>query len=311
MRLAIVGAGKIAREHAKAFLDIENTQLLGVASRSKKPLNAFATEFKVNNKCDTIQELYRTTQAELVIITVNIDQISSVLLECSRYPWTILVEKPLGINLAESNHLSKTLGNKANQIYVALNRRHYSTFRELDRSINLDSGQRIIKVTDQEDQFAARLAGFSAPITENWMFANSIHLIDILRQFGRGKIINIEQSSKWKSMTIMKHCVNVVFDSGDLGIYECQWNDDCPWSISVSKEDSTWIMKPLEKLTQIFETGEVIDITPRSDWDTNFKPGFRRQAEMMITQMKGKESKIVSFQDALATMQLVHDMYKS
>ncbi len=310
MRLAIVGAGKIAREHAKAFLDIENTELLGVTSRSKKPLEAFATDFKVINKCDNIEQLYRTTQAELVIITVNVDQISSVLLECARFPWTILVEKPLGINLAESNFLDKALGDAANRIYVALNRRHYSTFRELDRLINFDSGQRIIKVMDQEDQFAARSAGFGTEIIEHWMFANSIHLIDILRQFGRGKIVNIEQSSNWKSMTIMKHCVYVAFDSGDIGFYECQWNKVGPWSVSVTKENSTWLMEPLEKLTQIFEKGEAIDITPTSDWDTKFKPGFRLQAEMMIAKMKGQESKIVSFKDALATTQLVHDMYE-
>jgi predicted dehydrogenase len=311
MRLAIVGAGKIAREHAKAFLDIENTELLGVTSRSKKPLEAFATDFKVTNKCDNIGQLYRTTQAELVIITVNVDQISNVLLECALYPWTILVEKPLGINLTESNYLDKVLGDAANRIYVALNRRHYSTFQELDRIINLNSGQRMIRVTDQEDQFAARSAGFDTQIIEHWMFANSIHLIDILRQFGRGKVINIEQSSKWKSMTIMKHSVHVTFDSGDLGIYECQWNEVGPWSVSITKENSTWLMKPLEKLTEISETGESIDITPKSDWDTKFKPGFRLQAEMMIAKIKGQESKIVSFKDALSTMQLVHEMYES
>lgn len=311
MRLAIVGAGNIAREHAKAFLDLDDIELLGVTSRSKEPLEIFATQFKISNKCDNIDDLYKMTKAELVIITVNIDQISSVLIECARYPWTILVEKPLGTNFAESQRLSKDLGDATNRIYVALNRRHYSTFRELDRLINLNSDQRIIKVTDQEDQFAARLAGFSTPITDHWMFANSIHLIDILRQFGRGKIIRIEQETKWKSMTIMKHCVSIAFDSGDLGIYECHWNEVGPWSVSVSKENSNWLMKPLEKLEQVIETGEVIDITPKSDWDTKFKPGFRLQAKMMIAQMKGQESKIVSFQDALMTMQLVHDMYQS
>ena len=125
MRLAIVGAGKIAREHAKAFCDIDCVELLGVTSRSKKSLDAFANEFKVNNKCDNIQELYRTTQAELVIITVNVDQISSVLLECARYPWTILVEKPLGINMAECNNLDISLGTETSRVYSALNRRHY------------------------------------------------------------------------------------------------------------------------------------------------------------------------------------------
>ena len=310
MRLAIVGAGKIAREHAKAFCDIDGNELLGVTSRSKKSLDTFATEFKVSSKCDNIQELYRRTQAELVIITVNVDQISSVLLECARYPWTILVEKPLGINMAECNHLDKALGTETSRVYVALNRRHYSTFRELDRLINLDAAQRIIKVSDQEDQFAACQAGFSTQVIDNWMFANSIHLIDILRQFGRGKITNIEQESKWKSMTIMKHHVSVTFDSGDLGVYECQWNEVGPWSVSITKENLNWTMKPLEKLEQILETGEIIDLTPKSDWDAKFKPGFRLQAEMMVAQIKGQESKIVNFHDALTTMKLVHDMYK-
>ncbi len=310
MRLAIVGAGKIAHEHAKAFLDLDDIDILGVTSRSKKSLDTFATEFKINSKCDNIQELYKTTQAELVIITVSIDQISSVLLECARYPWIILVEKPLGTNFAESQRLSKALGDATRRVYVALNRRHYSTFRELDRLINLNTGQRIIKVLDQEDQSAARLAGFSTQVIDHWMFANSIHLIDVLRQFGRGQIINIEQRTKWKSMTIMKHCVSIAFDSGDLGIYECQWNEVGPWSVSVKKENLNLRMKPLEKLEQILETGAVIDITPKSDWDTKFKPGFRLQAEMMIAQMRGQESKIVDFHDALETMQLVHDMYK-
>ena len=310
MRLAIVGAGKIAREHAKAFCDIDCVELLGVTSRSKKSLDAFANEFKVNNKCDNIQELYRTTQAELVIITVNVDQISSVLLECSRYPCTILVEKPLGINMAECNHLDISLGTETSRVYSALNRRHYSTFQELDRLINLDTGKRVIKVSDQEDQFAARQSGFSTQVVDHWMFANSIHLIDLLRQFGRGKIINVEQKSKWKSMTNMKHSVSITFDSGDLGVYECQWNEVGPWSVSITKENLNWTMKPLEKLVQILETGEIIDLTPKSDWDTKFKPGFSLKAEMMIAQMKGQESKIVNFRDALTTMQLVHDMYK-
>ncbi len=70
-------------------------------------------------------------------------------------------------------------------------------------------------------------------------------------------------------------------------------------------------MKPLEKLEQKLETGEIIDLTPKSEWDVKFKPGFRLQAEMMVAQMKGQESKIVNFHDALTTMQLVHEMYKN
>lgn len=311
MRVAIVGAGVIAQEHARAFLDIDDIEIVGVTSRSKQPLENFATKFNVKNKCSSIQDLYKTTQAELVIITVSVDQISNVLLECAQHPWTILVEKPLGINFIESQDLLRALGEVTNRIFVALNRRHYSTFLKLEQIINLDSSPRLIKITDQEDQFAARFAGSSFSVTENWMFANSIHLIDILRQFGRGQVTAIKQQSKWKSMATMKHQVSVSFDSGDIGIYECQWNKPGPWSVSVEKENLFWIMKPLEKLEQILKTGEIIEMTPKSDWDTKFKAGFRRQAELMIAQLEGKESKIASFQDAFMTMRLVNEMYNT
>jgi hypothetical protein len=69
------------------------------------------------------------------------------------------------------------------------------------------------------------------------------------------------------------------------------------------------MMKPLEKLLNVSDRGRIIDITPQSSWDLNFKPGFRTQAEMMLRKMGDKPSTIVSFLDAFETMQLVHHMY--
>lgn len=311
INLAIVGAGQMAREHAKAFTNIDNVSLVGVAGRSKNSLKAFEAEFKIIQVCENIRELYETTNADLVVVAVNVEQTANVLLDCARYPWTILVEKPLGINLAESLKLRDQLGENTRRIFVAFNRRHYSTFLKINQIIGDDSNQRIIKVIDQEDQFAALLARIDKLTVENWMFANSIHLIDLLRQFARGKVVEIEKKSKWKSMSNMKHQVRIKFESGDLGIYECQWNDAGPWSVSVEAGNISLLLKPLEKLLQISDSGEFTDITPKSEWDLKFKPGFRRQAEMMVRQVEGKVSAVTGFNDALTTMQLVHDIYNN
>lgn len=308
---AIIGAGQMAREHAKAFTNIDGVSLLGVAIRSKSSLKDFAKEFKVSQVCENIKELYETTRADLVVVAVNVEQTAKVLLDCARYPWTILVEKPIGINLAESLKLRDQLGESTRRIFVAFNRRHYSTFLKINQIIGDDPDQRIIKVIDQEDQFAALLAGIDKLTVDNWMFANSIHLIDLLKQFARGKVIEIEKKSNWISMSNMKHIVHIKFESGDVGIYECQWNDVGPWSVSVEVGKARLLLKPLEKLLQISESGEVTDISPNSEWDLNFKPGFRRQAEMMIRQVEGKVSPVASFADAVSTMQLVHDIYSN
>ena len=310
MRLAIVGTGNMARAHAKAFLDLDDVKIVGVAGRSIGSLENFANEFGIKNKHTSIQSLYHATQADLVVIAVDIDQTYEVLLSCAEFPWVILTEKPLGVDLIEAKSLLGKLCDHVDRIFVALNRRHYATFHELIKHVELKSGPRVITVLDQEDQFAAQLAGISPRVVENWMFANSVHLIDLMRHSGRGKIIDIKPNTSWRSMQKMEHEVSLTFDSGDVGIYKCQWNDVGPWSLSIQTDRSTFMMKPLEKLLNISDNGQIIDITPESSWDLRFKPGFRSQAEMILRKMNNESSTIVGFLDAFDTMQLVHEMYK-
>jgi predicted dehydrogenase len=309
VRLAIVGTGNMARAHAQAFSDLEGVEIVGVAGRSIESIENFGNEFKIEHKHTSIKNLYRTTQADLVVIAVDIDQTSEILRSCAEYPWVILTEKPLGVDLAEAKKLFSLLCNHVDRIFVALNRRHYSTFNELIKNVESKSGPRIITVLDQENQFDAQLAGMAPHVVDNWMFANSIHLIDLMRNCGRGKVTDIKSYTSWRSMEKMEHHVSLTFDSGDFGTYKCQWNDVGPWSLSVETDGSKFMMKPLEKLLNVSDRGRIIDITPQSSWDLNFKPGFRTQAEMMLRKMGDKPSTIVSFLDAFETMQLVHHMY--
>ena len=84
------------------------------------------------------------------------------------------------------------------------------------------------------------------------MYANSIHVIDYFRIFGRGKITNV----KTKSIKISKNqkIVNseIKFSSGDLGIYKCFWNLNAPWAVSILYKDQRFELKPLENLNYYF-----------------------------------------------------------
>ena len=82
--------------------------------------------------------------------------------------------------------------------------------------------------------------------------ANSIHLIDYFRIFGRGKITNV----KTKNIKISKNqkIVNseIKFSSGDIGIYKCFWNLNAPWAVSILYKDQRYELKPLETLNYYF-----------------------------------------------------------
>ena len=309
VRIVIIGSGRIANEHARAFSDVSDCQIVGVVGRQLLKVNKFATEFNIPHSQVGLAGLFEATNADLVVIAVDIDQTAGVLKECAKHKWTILTEKPLGINFREATELQTFLGANTERVLVALNRRHYSTVRKLETVLNQNSERRTIKIVDQEDQFVASQNGISDLTIENWMYANSIHLIDLFKVFGRGEISKINVETQWKSMSKLTHKAQLIFDSGDIGFYECFWNSDGPWSVSVSVGGESWLLKPLEKLTHLDHFGEETTPTLDDRWDLDFKAGFRRQAEMVVRRVRGLESDVVSFNEALKSMFLVKEIY--
>src|SRR2546425_867700 len=83
------------------------------------------------------------------------------------------------------------------EMSLALNRRHYSSTRTVLDDVAKLQGQRLIHVYDQEDQIVARAAKQPELVVLNWMYANSIHVVDYLTILGRGRIVGVEPIARW------------------------------------------------------------------------------------------------------------------
>jgi hypothetical protein len=154
----------------------------------------------------------------------------------------------------------------------------------------------------------AREMGKPAEVVANWMFANAIHTIDYLRMFGRGRVVRIDPVLAWNPERPGIVVVRVDFESGDIGLYEGVWNGPGPWAVSVTTGDHRWEMRPLEQLeTQVLGARPVrIDA---NDYDRDFKPGFRLQAQHAAAAATGRKSDSVTLDEALETMRLIADMF--
>ncbi|WP_163540502.1 Gfo/Idh/MocA family oxidoreductase, partial [Klebsiella pneumoniae] len=62
--------GYMAREHAKVFASLPNVQLVGVCGRSRERAEAFGASFGIP-VFDDIEEMYRRTKADAVVVAVN------------------------------------------------------------------------------------------------------------------------------------------------------------------------------------------------------------------------------------------------
>jgi predicted dehydrogenase len=308
-KVAIVGAGYMAREHIRAFQDVPGLQIMGIQSRTRARAEEIAARFHIPAVCDSLSELYDTSRADLVVVSVPELEMNKVSRACFQYPWSVLLEKPAGYNLSDAEDIMLAASKKNSRVFVALNRRSYSSTQSVLNDIKNISGQRFIKVQDQEDQVRALQAGQPKTVVDNWMFANSIHVIDYFRMFGRGKICAVEPVIPWNPNKPGFVIAKIAFDSGDVGLYEGIWDGPGPWAVSINTPEKRWEMRPLEQAAFQIAGQRKLEIVASHPWDIQFKPGLRLQAEKAVAAVKGVTNDLPTLQDAMESMLLIKAIF--
>jgi predicted dehydrogenase len=307
--VAFIGAGYMATEHAKAFRDIPGVHLTGVFSRTRDRAQKLASDFAMPLVASSIRELFERTESQLVVIAVPELSVREVCEEAFQFPWKLLIEKPAGYDVGDAEKIVAAAKNNHRDAFVALNRRHHSSTHAVLNDLRTDDAPRLIHVYDQEDQIAARNAGQPELVVKNWMYANSIHVIDYFTLLGRGKIQKVETIVPWDPENPRFVAAKVSFDSGDVGLYEAVWNGPGPWAVTVTTQRKRWEMRPLEQAAFQPYGSRKLEPVPVHDWDRQFKPGLRKQAEEAIKAVNGSPYSLPTVNDALISMKLVQSIY--
>lgn len=309
-RVAFVGAGSMTREHVRAFADVPGVVLSGIHSRTRERAEGLAAEFGVADVFDSIEEMYERTGADLVVVSVPELAAREVCLRCFAFPWTALLEKPAGYDLADAEAIAGAAHAARRRVFVALNRRLYSSTQAALDDLAQRDDQRFIRVQDQQDQPSALAAGQPPLVVTNWMYANSVHTIDYLRVFGRGSITHVNPVCRWTPDRPGLVLTEVRFDSGDIGMYEGIWNGPGPWAATVATASRRWEMRPLEKASYQNRGERVLTALEPHAWDKSFKAGFRRQAELAVAAaLERGGAGLATIDDALETMRLVSRIF--
>jgi predicted dehydrogenase len=310
-RIAFVGAGYMASEHLKAFRDLPNIDLSGIYGRTRTKAAALAAEHGVGTVCDSVAELFEKTAADLVVVSVRELAVREVVEDCFRFPWACLIEKPVGYNLREAEHLAALAADQGRRAFVALNRRHYSSTQTVLNDLAANPQPRLIHVQDQEDLIAARASGQPELVVQNWMYANSIHMIDYFTMLGRGEVTEVQPLTRWNPDSPDFVIAKIQFDSGDIGLYQAIWNGPGPWAVSVTTQSKRWEMRPVEHAAFQPNGLRKLEPVPSHEWDQKFKPGLRRQAELAVAAACGKVvAGLPTLADALRSMRLAKAIYQ-
>jgi predicted dehydrogenase len=268
-----------------------------------------AREYNIPTVCNSVPELYETTQANLVVVAVEETAMNPVSRACFEFPWTVMLEKPPGYNLQDAEEIYASAKAKNRKVLVGLNRRFFSSTQAAFKDLAQNHSPRFIHVQDQQSLETAASLGHPPVVVKNWMYANSIHVVDYLRLLGRGRVTSVEPISPWNPKNPSVVLAKIEFESGDKGFYEGIWQGPGPWAVSVNTPNKRWEMRPLEQAAyQVLgkRQSHSIEIHP---WDKNFKPGFRLQAEQAVAAAGGQSSDCPTLDEAMETMQLIKGIF--
>lgn len=309
-KVAFVGAGYMASEHMKAFSGIAGVELVGVFSRTRDRAEKLAADYRGMKVCASIADLYQQTGADIVVVTVIELSMNETATECFAYPWKVLLEKPAGYNLPDAAAILEAARRNSRDVYVALNRRAYSSTGMALSRLQENAGQRFVKVQDQQDQEAMLNIHKTPPlVVENFMYANSIHMIDYFRVFARGAITKVTPVVPWNPKKPGIVIAHIEFSSGDIGLYEGIWNGPGPWAVTVNTPQERLEMRPLEQVS-VQARGERKLVTLQADpIDAEFKPGLRKQALAAVAVVRGEAASLPTLEDSFQSMLLVAQIF--
>ena len=306
IKVALVGAGYMATEHAKAFSGLPGVTLEGVFSRTRARAEQLASSYPGMVVCDSMGELYGRTGADLVVVTVKELSMAAIAAESFAFPWAVLLEKPAGYDLADATSILEAATKAGSRAYVALNRRAYSSTRQALARLADNAGPRFVKVMDQQDQQAARDIYKEPPeVVRNYMYANSIHLIDYFRVFGRGEVAGVVPVVPWTPEKPGMVVSKIDFSSGDVGLYEGVWDGPGPWAVSVVTPRERLEMRPLEQVAVQLRGERKVTALEIDPDDSAFKPGLRYQALQAIVAVRGEPHHLPTLADSWQSMNLV------
>jgi len=300
--VAIIGSGKMASSYIEVLKKNRKFNILGAYSRNKKNLKLFCEKNAIKS-FNNIDEIKNNKSLDLLIVAVTATSLIRIISYIFNIKCKVLLEKPLGINFKEAEIIFRKIVLKKN-FFLALNRRYYGS--TLIAKKFLSNKRKIIFIDDHINFDPFKKLGFNLKNKKYFVYSHSIHLIDYLKIFGNGKIINIDVKK-----TIINNKLNIFclleFKSGDIGIYNATYNSACRWKIIISNYNYKCLFQPLEKLFLTNKTNLTKDYS--SYLDKRYKPGIWNLVNDVKQMLHGKNHSLVSLKDGLSLMKLINRIH--
>jgi len=304
-RILLVGAGYMAEEYCKVLIELQvNFEVVGKSDININKLrniynkNIFYSGGLENYKIGN--EIY--THAIIASAVEKLSDHAKILLNAGIK--NILLEKPGDLNTSCLIELKKLAEKLYAKIWVAYNRRFYSSVRELKKQVKLDGG--IISTHFEFTEWVHTIDPniYNNKVLNKWIIANSSHVIDtVFYLIGLPKSLN---SIVLGQNQIEWHPSGSIFigsgisEQGIPFTYHSNWLSSGSWAVEILTSKRRFYLKPMEKLfVQNIETIQLEEFIIDNEKDKKYKPGLMDQT---ISFIKCSETELLGITKHIETM---------
>jgi predicted dehydrogenase len=286
--IVLVGCGGMARDYASVLKALQ--QPVKVVGRGAASAQAFeqATQLPViHGGLQAALAAGTLADARAAIVAVGVEALCETTAQLiGAGVRRILVEKPAGLDAGQVQALHELAQARGAQVFVAYNRRFYSSVRQARRMLQADGGVQscIFEFTEWSHVIGGLVK--AEGVKERWLLGNSSHVID-LAFFVAGSPVSLQTQHAgalpWHpAASRFVGCGRT--EHGVLFSYHANWEAPGRWAVEFCSANQRLILKPMEAL-QLVRKGSVA-VEPveveGAELDQRFKPGLFLQTQAFL-----------------------------
>jgi len=282
----LIGAGGMSVDYAKVLeAQSEKFIVIGRGQNSAKSFQESTGKSVITGGLKTFLSSSPNIP-KAAIVSVGVDDLYNSAMHLLKYGVKhILVEKPGGILAKDIESLKNSCDSLGANIYIAYNRRFFSSVLKTQELIESDGGVTSFNFELTEWAHEIEQLEKSKDILATWFLGNTTHVADLAFFLG-GKPQKI---SSYTSGGIDWHPSSSIFagagisESGALFNYGADWCSAGRWSVEILTKENRYILRPMESLSiQKRGTIQQTKVEIDDELDKEYKPGLYLQIKAFL-----------------------------
>ena len=286
----LIGTGVMAKEYVKVLWAMGvDFKVIGNRQKSCKSFES-ETDVSIIPGGDKALAKLNVSLDDKFILAVPVEALATTtVVALKQGAMNILAEKPAGLDLQTIQGLKDKAKSTNAKIYVAYNRRFYSSVIEAQKLIKKDGGVQSLffDFTEWSDEIENLK---KAEITlRHWVLSNSSHILDLAFYLaGKPKEMATYRSGSlnWHEHSTFSGCG--ITENDVLFNYMANWDSAGRWRLELHTNKRKIIFTPIEQLHIMNRGSTIIEkVNLPGVLDTSFKPGLYLQVSEFIEGKQG------------------------